>query len=387
MRIHFPLHYIRHGHIGGTENAAINLIDGLSRLPAADIRLHHAPGQVLAPELRELIADRPALRPAASPGGGVAARLPARFARFAHEARFARETSLAADATVFGNYTCPAARNPALGRRISIVHDLQHRVLPHYFRRDKRLWLEWVLRRTFARADEVIFISAAARAEARRFYAAHDRGNWRVVPNAVRWDDLEAPCDEPLPDGRYVLSASHQWPHKNLATLIEGFARLDAPDLRLVLTGQGAEVFAAAVAGAGGPLAGRVAELGLEGRVIFAGYVSRARLGQLYRHAALFAMPSLYEGFGLPPVEALGLGTPTLISGIPVLSEVTDGHAVRVEAHRDPAAWAAAMADVLAAPPDAAARARAAAAMRARYDPARVARLLLDASSAEMQRP
>ena len=97
MRIHFPAHYVRHGLIGGTENAAINLIDGISARAGCALHLHVGPGQVLAPELSGLIAARSALHLHETPQGAISARLPARYARFAQEARFARETTLPAE--------------------------------------------------------------------------------------------------------------------------------------------------------------------------------------------------------------------------------------------------------------------------------------------------
>jgi glycosyltransferase involved in cell wall biosynthesis len=70
-----------------------------------------------------------------------------------------------------------------------------------------------------------------------------------------------------------------------------------------------------------------VEELGLTNVVVFTGYIPDAQLGTLYRDAALLVLPSLFEGFGMPAVEALVMGTPTLVSDLPVLREVTNGGA------------------------------------------------------------
>ncbi len=66
-----------------------------------------------------------------------------------------------------------------------------------------------------------------------------------------------------------------------------------------------------------------VNELGLSKHVVLTGFIPDERLGALYRGAALFVLPSLFEGFGMPAVESLALGTPTLVSDLPVLREVT----------------------------------------------------------------
>jgi glycosyltransferase involved in cell wall biosynthesis len=70
-----------------------------------------------------------------------------------------------------------------------------------------------------------------------------------------------------------------------------------------------------------------VQSLGLQDRVVVTGFVDDAVLGALYRGAAAFVLPSLFEGFGMPAVEALALGAPTLVSDLPVLREVTLGGA------------------------------------------------------------
>ena len=133
----------------------------------------------------------------------------------------------------------------------------------------------------------------------------------------------------------YVLCVGAPEPRKDLPTLLEAFARL--PERlrdrhRLVLAGPAGWKTA--------PLWRRVRELGLPERVAVEGYVTDARLAELYRGASALAYPSRYEGFGLPVVEAMACGTPVLCSEIPVLAEVAGDAALRlpvgdVEAWRD----------------------------------------------------
>jgi glycosyltransferase involved in cell wall biosynthesis len=84
-------------------------------------------------------------------------------------------------------------------------------------------------------------------------------------------------------------------------------------------------------------------------RVHITGFVSDAELGQFYANARLFVLPSLYEGFGMPAVEALGLGVPTLVSNAFALPEVTLGYAGLIDKPRDVGAWAASIEALLAA--------------------------------------
>ena len=94
-------------------------------------------------------------------------------------------------------------------------------------------------------------------------------------------------------------------------------------------------------------LRGLIDELGLSDRVILTGYLDDAALGRWYRHAALFAFPSLFEGFGMPPVEALGFGLPVLTTDRTALPEVTLGLARLVSEPENPAAWASHLAEML----------------------------------------
>jgi glycosyltransferase involved in cell wall biosynthesis len=79
-----------------------------------------------------------------------------------------------------------------------------------------------------------------------------------------------------------------------------------------------------------------VQELGLAEHVKITGFVSDAELGALYRGASAFILPSLFEGFGMPPVEAMALGTPALVSDIPALREITLGQAFYLDDPQNP---------------------------------------------------
>jgi glycosyltransferase involved in cell wall biosynthesis len=117
------------------------------------------------------------------------------------------------------------------------------------------------------------------------------------------------------PDGRergpFLLYPANWWPHKNHELLLEAFALVSRtrPELRLVLTG----------AGHPGGLPDGVATLGR---------VSDDRLADLYQSAAAVVFPSLYEGFGLPPLEAMACGCPVAVSRVAALPEVCGDAAV-----------------------------------------------------------
>ncbi len=123
----------------------------------------------------------------------------------------------------------------------------------------------------------------------------------------------------------YVLCVAGSDPTKNVGTLVEAFARLPGP-LReahdLVLTGDFRRR---------PDLLERVRGLGIERQTVFSGVVSDERLIELYRGAAVFVFPSRYEGFGLPVLEAMACGCPTISSNASSLPEVAGEGAILVD--------------------------------------------------------
>jgi glycosyltransferase involved in cell wall biosynthesis len=139
---------------------------------------------------------------------------------------------------------------------------------------------------------------------------------------------------------RYVLTLATIEPRKDHPTLVEAFAALDGPlaDVRLVLVGPdgwGAEALAAALADS--PVADRVTRLG---------WVDDAARADLLAGASVLAYPSRYEGFGLPPLEAMDAGVPVVATAVGAVPEVVDDAAVLVPPG-DAAALAEALRDVL----------------------------------------
>ncbi|MBM3677234.1 MAG: glycosyltransferase family 4 protein [Actinobacteria bacterium] len=224
------------------------------------------------------------------------------------------------------------ARTPA----VVTLHDLQHHDLPRLFPRGERLFRRLAYDRAGRRADAVVVPSAfvADRATALLDIAP---GRLHVIPHGVDHDRFSPGGEEQKEE--LLLYPARPWPHKNHGTLLEAFAllRRERPELRLVLTGAGTERFA-----------------GLDG-VEARGAVPLDELVALYRRAACCVVPSRYEGFGAPPLEAMACGTPVACARSGSLPEVCGDAAVLFDPER-PEAIAAAVAEALAAPEDLAGR-------------------------------
>ncbi|WP_345763834.1 glycosyltransferase family 4 protein [Diaminobutyricibacter sp. McL0608] len=120
-------------------------------------------------------------------------------------------------------------------------------------------------------------------------------------------------------DERLLLSVGNRMPHKNFRMLLEAIALIpDAERPRLVITGSHGD----------DPLAPVVERLGLADRVQLLGWVPDAELERLYATASLIVFPTLFEGFGLPVLEAMARGCPVICSDLPVLREIGGGAAV-----------------------------------------------------------
>jgi glycosyltransferase involved in cell wall biosynthesis len=168
-------------------------------------------------------------------------------------------------------------------------------------------------------ADRVIAISHAAKRDIVETVGL-DPGKIDVTPLGVREDELAEPvsatqlrADLGLGDARVVLCVAQKREHKNLANLIRAVAGLP-DDVVLVLVGSHTPHE--------DELKTLSRELGVEGRVHFPGWLSDAQLEGLYRLAALFVLPSLEEGFGLPLLEAMRRGVPVACSNVSSLPEV-----------------------------------------------------------------
>jgi glycosyltransferase involved in cell wall biosynthesis len=214
---------------------------------------------------------------------------------------------------------CPTYRGPLRSSvpLVVTVHDLAVLRHPEAFNRWTRTYSPRVVPAVLRAAQRVIAVSQFTRRELVELLRVPDE-KIRVVPNAV---GDEFTREGPAESGDYVLAVGTLEPRKNLDRLAEAVRRTDR-ELRVV----GAR-------GWGG------VEVHGDG-VRWLGEVDDAKLARLYRGAACFAYPSLYEGFGIPVLEAMACGVPVVTTRGAAMEEVADGAAVLVDA-RDPADIAA----------------------------------------------
>jgi len=209
------------------------------------------------------------------------------------------------------------------------IHDLSFIRFPALFRPANRLYLTVLTRLSARRARRLIAVSAHAAAETTQLLGVPPE-RVDVVYHGVDPAFRPLPADKVaafrrrrgLPE-RLVLFVGTLEPRKNLVRLVEAFARVRDGRVGLVLAGGKGWLY--------DELFARVEALGLSEEVIFPGYVMSEELPLWYNGATVLAYPSVYEGFGLPVLEAQACGTPVLTSNVSSLPEAAGDVALMVD--------------------------------------------------------
>ncbi|MCI0394452.1 MAG: glycosyltransferase family 4 protein [Chloroflexi bacterium] len=224
------------------------------------------------------------------------------------------------------------------------VYDLSFIYYPENFPAWQRLYLTSQTRRSCRQARRVVTIAESGRQDVHRLFDI-PRERIDVVRPGVDAAFSLRPAEEviafrqrqELPE-RFILHVGTLQPRKNIPALLEALARLKRPEIGLVLVGGKGWFFEEIFA--------RVQALGLGEQVRFAGYVSDEELPLWYNAASLLVFPSLYEGFGMPVVQAMACGTPVIAAETSAVPEVT-GEAALLFHPQDASALANHLASIL----------------------------------------
>ncbi|MBN1287248.1 MAG: glycosyltransferase family 4 protein [Anaerolineae bacterium] len=228
------------------------------------------------------------------------------------------------------------------------VYDLSFLYYPERFRAARRLYLRALTGVSCRRARRVIAISQSTARDVHRLLGVPAERIDVAAPGVS--EDFFAPvpdevraafrADKNLP-ARFILSLGTLEPRKNLLTLLHAYAKLPSRDVKLVLAGGKGwlydDIFRA------------IETLDLKDDVILPGYVPGIELPRWYASAETFVYPSIYEGFGLPLLEAMAAGTPVIASNTSSLPEAV-GDVGALVAPDDVEAWTAALARAVDSP-------------------------------------
>ncbi|MFZ5982219.1 MAG: glycosyltransferase family 4 protein [Patescibacteria group bacterium] len=219
-------------------------------------------------------------------------------------------------------------------RVITIIHDVSFRVYPKLIRLIDRLLLGILIPRSLRRADKIIGVSRFTKEEIQKYFSVPERKlDW--IHNAVSDEILNyqaSPEKEEsvrkkysLPE-KFILYLGTMQPRKNLPLLIRSFSQLSKlfPEVKLVLAGGKSYHFDKNIET-------EIGNLGIENQVIFTGFIKEEDKPEIFRLAKIFCFPSLYEGFGIPILEAFALGIPVVASRIAPHLEIAGNAALLFE--------------------------------------------------------
>ncbi len=321
MTIAIDLRSIQRGTFSGVENYTLSLLERMIREDKQNkyVLFYNGLSPKQAEDLRFLNTSV------------VARRIPNKL--LALSTTFARKPDFAG---LIGKFDClfmPNINHVVLGagkRLVVTVHDLSPVVLPEYYNIRRRLWHSSVgFRRTLTRADHIIAVSEYTKQElisvlglpaakitvvyqgvdAKRFTPQIDVSVLRDVRNRYG-----------LP-GEFILYCGTLEPRKNVEGLLAAWESMEQ-QLPLVIAGKPGWKYQSIFA--------RARKSKRAKQIQFLGFVEEADKPALYKLARVFAFPSLYEGFGLPVLEAMAVGTPVVTSSVTSLPEVCGSAAVLV---------------------------------------------------------
>lgn len=201
------------------------------------------------------------------------------------------------------------------------IHDLSYFYYPNEFlKKDLYKLTNWT-KQSIEKAKKVITVSKTTKKDVLKFYKIPDsrieviyngfeKPSNQSVESKSEYDQLK------LEKFKYVLYVGTLQPRKNIQTLIKAFKKFHTqePDYKLVITGRKGWLYE--------EIFQTVEDLKLQQRVIFTGYAADATIGDLYKNAFCFVLPSLYEGFGIPILEAMSYNCPVITSHSSSLPEI-----------------------------------------------------------------
>ncbi len=314
MRVGLSLLTLSPGDMGGSETYARELVRALGRVGTLDYAV------IVPARARDAAEGLPAVEVKDAP---VGTRGPLRILTTALQARRTKEVGdhLGTFDAIHYPLTVPSPRVQA--PTVVTLHDVQHRDLPEFFGPARRSFRRLAYDRAARSATAVVVTSEFVRGRASEVLDL-DPARIHVVPLGIDHSVFRPGEEEREP---ILVYPARGWPHKNHARLFQAFASLreTRPQLRLVLTGGGLERLE--------PLPEGVESLG---------EIPASQLASLYRRAACLVYPSLYEGFGIPPLEAMACGCPVAASTAGAIPEVCGDAAVLFDP-TDVEAMAAAM--------------------------------------------
>lgn len=234
----------------------------------------------------------------------------------------------------------PYYRKPCLNARnkyVIVLHDMQSLHFPEYFSKAKCLWLKFYWKLSLNSATRIVAISKFVKLDIMKWYNISDE-KIDVVYNPIvisPFRDYRCTLSKyNLEENRYFYTISSLLKHKNLITILKAILLLknEGKEVRLVITGiKGSST---------NEVSDFISNNNLQSNCVYTGYISDEEKFDLLRGCRLFLFPSIFEGFGMPPIESLLVGKQVITTKCTCIPEVTENMAIYVNNPFDYYEWA-----------------------------------------------
>ena len=334
LKIGIDLLWVRPGKVGGTESYIRNLLKGFLKFSEKDVYF------VLFVSLDNAhtfasfgTSDKFSLIKCGVQSRTIARRI---FWENTHLDRLARNVGV--DLMFIPVYSKPKSNGEI--PYVVTIHDLQALHFPEYFSRLKRFWLKRSWKKTLRESSKIVAISDFVKQDITEKLHV-DPAKIKVIHNPVVLAGMQADFrilaeKYGIESKQYLYTVSSMLPHKNLPVLIKVVAELkknadDRFPCRLVISGIGGTQEKT--------LKEMMEKWAVSEDIILTGFISDEERDSLYKNAFAFLFPSTFEGFGMPPVEAIMCGTPVITTKCASIPEVVGNEAYYVDESYSVGSW------------------------------------------------
>jgi glycosyltransferase involved in cell wall biosynthesis len=200
--------------------------------------------------------------------------------------------------------------------RIVTIHDISFKTNPKWFVWYYSLYYRFITPIFARRSKKIITVSEFSKSEIQKWLNIPDE-KFTIIHNAVSKSIFCSDKDCQEVQENYILSVSSLDPRKNIDSIYKAFEKYNSKDIKLILVGISSPMFNF--------------KQSEDVKINSIGYVTDTKLAELYKNAKAFVYLSVYEGFGIPPLEAMSFGCPVILSDIPVFREIFGNAACYVD--------------------------------------------------------